>query len=559
MINTPIEKDSPLILVVDDEKSMRVLLRRAMEKQGYQVIEASDGEQCLEKCSKRWPDIILLDAIMPIMDGFTCCSELQKLLAQEENAKEQQEQPNTSFLVPLSAPRERTPVLMITGLDDPESVDRAFTAGATDYVTKPIHWAVLRQRVRRLLQNGQLIKELQQQNEQERLMARMLERIRYSLNLDVILNTTVAEVRQFLQTDRVLIYRFYPDTKGVMVVESVVFPWVSVLGTTLENYCFSEDYAELYKQGRIHTIEDIYTADLSECYKNFLDRFQVRASMIVPIVIREQKNWGTLEIGKLGDGENNTAPFPFAANLPQNPAPPLKSSLTSEPRLWGLLIAHHCSHPRRWQPTEIRFVERLAAQGAIAIQQSQLYQRLEAANGELQRLASLDGLTGLANRRQFDEYLEYEWLRSLRNGGPISLILCDVDFFKLYNDTYGHQAGDECLKKVAEAINEARQQPGDFAARYGGEEFAVILPCAEKQRALEVAEDIRRRIAVLQIPHATSKVSKFVSVSLGVANFVGKQWQPVSSVSREGLIAMADKALYQAKQEGRDRTVVQIC
>jgi len=225
----------------------------------------------------------------------------------------------------------------------------------------------------------------------------------------------------------------------------------------------------------------------------------------------------------------------------------------------GLLIAHHCSQPRRWQASEIRFVERLAAQGAIAIQQSQLYQRLEVANGELHRLASLDGLTGLANRRQFDEYLDCEWRRSLRDGTPISLILCDVDFFKLYNDTYGHQAGDECLKKVALAIEEARQQPWDFAARYGGEEFAVILPRAEEHRALEVAEEIRRRIAAMQIPHARSKVSEFVSLSLGVATNSQKEVSSMSSTSLEKLVATADKALYQAKQQGRDRTLVGIC
>ncbi|HLO48719.1 MAG TPA: diguanylate cyclase [Kamptonema sp.] len=551
MTNTPIEKDKPLILVVDDEKSMRILLRRAMEKQGYQVIEASDGKQFLEECSKHLPDIILLDAIMPVMDGFTCCSELQKLLGETENAQyqEQKQKQTTSFLHPLATPRESTPVLMITGLDDPESVDRAFAAGATDYVTKPIHWAVLRQRVRRLLQNGQLIKELQQQNEQEWLMARMLERIRQSLNLDVILNTTVAEVRKFLQTHRVLIYRFYPDKKGVMAVESVAFPWRSVLGRVIHDGCFNEESVELYKRGHIHTIEDIYTADISECYKNFLAKFQVRANLIVPIVIR-----GAVEIGRWENAQNNNSPFasPFFASISQP-----KSS--SAPQLWGLLIAHHCSQPRRWQASEIRFVERLAAQGAIAIQQSQLYQRLEAANGELHRLASLDGLTGLANRRQFDEYLDSEWQRSLREAAPLSLILCDVDFFKLYNDTYGHQAGDECLKKVALAIEEARQQPWDFAARYGGEEFAVILPHAHEQRALEVAEEIRSRIAALQIPHVSSKVSEFVSVSLGVATNDQKEGISIASTSLDTLVATADKALYQAKQQGRDRTVLRIC
>ncbi|OCQ98516.1 diguanylate kinase [Oscillatoriales cyanobacterium USR001] len=535
MINNLIEKDTPVILVVDDEKSLRVLLRHAMEKQGYQVIEARDGKECLEECSRRLPDIILLDAIMPVMDGFTCCSELQKIFGEAE------EKPPNSYLFPLTTKvYKMPPILMITGLDDPESVDRAFAAGATDYVTKPIHWAVLRQRVRRILENGQLIKELQQQNEQERLMARMLERIRYSLNLDVILNTTVHEVRQFLQTDRVLIYRFDTDDKGVMAVESVASPWESVLGKTIYDPCFSEEYTNFYKQGHIQVIEDIYTANISECHKSFLAQFQVRAHMIVPIVIKEQGSRENLGPEMQQDG----------VDLPV---------VSPSSQLWGLLIAHHCSQPRRWQPAAIRFVERLATQGSIAIVQSQLYQRLEAANAQLYRLASLDGLTGLANRRQFDEYLNSEWQQSLWDGAPISLILCDVDFFKLYNDTYGHQAGDECLKKVALAIDRSRQQPGDFAARYGGEEFAVILPRTDSQRVLEVAEAIRFRITEMQIPHASSQVSQFVSVSLGVATFVAQESTRVSPVSLETLVKKADQALYRAKQEGRDRVVLQIC
>ena len=536
MINTTSENDTPLILVVDDEKSLRILLRRAMEKQGYQVIEATHGKECLEKCSQHLPDIILLDAIMPIMDGFTCCSELHKIFGETE------ETTSNFCLFPINPQVYKLPpILMITGLDDPASVDRAFAAGATDYVTKPIHWPVLRQRVRRLLENGQLIKELQQQNEQERLMARMLERIRYSLNLDVILNTTVHEVRQFLQTDRVLIYRFDTDEQGLIAVESVGYPWKSVLGKTFYNSCFTEEYHKFYQQGNMQVIEDIYTADISECHKSFLAQFQVRSQMIVPIVIREQGSRETLDFG-MGEAGLNS--------------PNLSSP---SPQLWGLLIAHHCSQPHRWPPNAIRFVERLAAQGAIAIVQSQLYQRLEVANAQLYRLAALDGLTGLGNRRQFDEYLKSEWERSLRDGVPISLILCDVDFFKLYNDTYGHQAGDECLKKVALAIDRSRQQPGDFAARYGGEEFAVILPRADSQRVQSVAEAIRTHLAEMQIPHASSKVSQFLTISLGVATFVAQESSKVSPISLETLVAQADKALYQAKQEGRDRTVLQIC
>ena len=137
--------DLPLILVVDDDRSMRLVISKAMETEGYRVVEATNGEECLTAYQQLQPDIILLDAMMPVMDGFTCCSKLQSLFDLDAIAE---------------SPRDRTPILMITGLDDQASVDRAFDAGATDYVTKPIHWAVLRQRVRRLLQASRAIRDI---------------------------------------------------------------------------------------------------------------------------------------------------------------------------------------------------------------------------------------------------------------------------------------------------------------------------------------------------------------------------------------------------------------
>jgi diguanylate cyclase (GGDEF)-like protein len=283
-----------------------------MEKEGYRVAEATDGEQALADYNHLHPDIVLLDAVMPVMDGFTCCRHLQSLPG-----------------------GDRTPLLIITSLDDPESVDRAFEVGASDYVTKPIHWAVLRQRVRRL------------------------------------------------------------------------------------------------------------------------------------------------------------------------------------------------------------------------IQQSHLYKELEAANQKLRRLASLDGLTQVANRRLFDERFEKEWLRLAREQASLSLIMCDVDFFKAYNDTYGHQAGDECLQQVARAITESVRRPADLVARYGGEEFAVILPNTESAGAVLVAESIRKRVQALAIVHATSTASKYITLSLGVASVI-----PLPSSLSATLILAADKALYQAKASGRDAVVL---
>lgn len=302
-------EDQSLVLIVDDEKFTRMQLRLALEREGYQIAEADNGREAINLCNQLHPQIVLLDAMMPDMDGFECCTLLQSLEYSQY-----------------------TPVLMITGLDDQESVDRAFEVGAIDFVTKPIHWPVLRQRVRRL------------------------------------------------------------------------------------------------------------------------------------------------------------------------------------------------------------------------IQQAQIQRELEVANQELQRLVTIDGLTQVANRRRFEEYFTQEWQRMAREQLAISLILGDVDFFKFYNDTYGHQAGDRCLQTVANTIRNTVKRPADLVARYGGEEFAVILPKTDTEGAIMLAETICSVIRKLAIPHSSSQVSPYVTISAGVSTTIPK---PGSDLQQ--MIEIADQALYQAKSDGRDR------
>ena len=176
---------------------------------------------------------------------------------------------------------------------------------------------------------------------------------------------------------------------------------------------------------------------------------------------------------------------------------------------------------------------------------------LDAAYQRLQYISFLDGLTAIANRRRFDEFIELEWRRALRSATPLSLVMIDIDFFKAYNDTYGHQSGDDCLKLVAGALNTALNRPGDLAARYGGEEFAVVLAGTHRAGASAVAEALRARVEGLDIPHAGSRVSDRVTISLGVASMV-----PVRESSPSDLIAKADRALYEAKRAGRNRVQV---
>jgi len=344
---------------------------------------------------------------------------------------------------------------------------------------------------------------LQQQTERERMMTAIAQKIRQSLDLSQILNTTVAEVREFLHTDRVIIYRFEPDWSGTIVVESVTPEWKPILGTNVKDTCFVETYGEPYKNGRIQAVEDIYTAGLTQCHIDLLAEFEVRANLVVPILKGQE--------------------------------------------LWGLLVAYQCSSPRKWQELEINLLQELATQVAIAIQQAELYCQLEIANQELQHLANLDGLTKVANRRRFDEHLHQEWRRHYREQAPLSLIFCDVDYFKLYNDTYGHPAGDECLKQIAKVIQQLGKRPGDLVARYGGEEFAVILPNTPLFGAIHIAEQIQLKVKELALVHRSSKISNIVTLSAGVASII-----PSDKTSPIILLSNADKALYQAKEKGRD-------
>ncbi len=178
-------------------------------------------------------------------------------------------------------------------------------------------------------------------------------------------------------------------------------------------------------------------------------------------------------------------------------------------------------------------------------------QKLEESNMVLHRLSTLDGLTGLANRRHFDEILDHEWKRAIREKHEISIILLDIDSFKKYNDNYGHQGGDDCLRTVASALNQAIHRPGDFIARYGGEEFVVILPNTDCNGAAIIAEDMRRHVEEKKLVHEYSDASDYVTVSLGVSAHI-----PAADDKPQDLIERADKALYKAKETGRNRHVI---
>ena len=204
------------------------------------------------------------------------------------------------------------------------------------------------------------------------------------------------------------------------------------------------------------------------------------------------------------------------------------------------LVARIRYHSRSY----MTLLQRDAAYRALRVSQQQLLDT----NLVLQRLMNSDGLTGLSNRRHFDEYLELEWRRSLRDQTQLSLLMIDVDYFKSYNDSFGHLEGDEALRKVATSIRDASSRPSDLPARYGGEEFALVLPNTSPGGARLVAEKLRQTVAALKIPHNAPAEGSSLTISIGLSTITPQQ----GSDCRQ-LILAADKGLYAAKNNGRNQ------
>ncbi len=201
-----------------------------------------------------------------------------------------------------------------------------------------------------------------------------------------------------------------------------------------------------------------------------------------------------------------------------------------------------------WAQQEVETLTLIVQQLEISIQHAELHKRLSVANQELELISTTDGLTQIANRRCFDHQLAQEWRRLQREKQPLVLILCDIDYFKQFNDTFGHPSGDRCLVAVAQALQSCLKRPADFVARYGGEEFMVLLPNTEQTGAVEVVKRIQSAIAALQIVHPCSTPTSQITLSFGIHVVVP---QPLADTS--DAIAQTDQALYAAKNAGRNQ------
>ena len=419
------------LLIVDDTPANLSLLYKLLEPMGCRVSVANSGEKALQVAENLQPDLILLDVMMPGMDGFSTCRQLRESVATRD-----------------------TPVIFITAKSTLEDVVEGFTAGAVDYISKPFRAEEVRARVETHLKLQLLRKERDQLLRRSEQQADYLSAVFNHVADGIFTLTECAHV----ETPNPALYKLLGIEKNNQ--------------TLLPEQLFGDDVK-------------------SECARLIAGLERPGDSASRQIVVRRS------------DGSNVDAELVLT----------LMNSDTK--RYVGVLrdVSRHVQLER-----------------------------------ELRQLSHVDSLTGVANRREFDRRLHQEWERARRSDSHVGLIMLDIDYFKQYNDGYGHQAGDRCLQQVGRTLERCVARRQDLVARYGGEEFVVLIADANPEGLLLIAERIRRNIAELDIEHIFSPGEKTLTVSSGAAVANAN-----SVATSQALIEAADQALYHAKNSGRNR------
>ena len=452
------EKLQERILIVDDLPENVRLLSSLLSEKGYQVSSATDGKMALSQIGQECPDLILLDIMIPQMDGYEVCRHLKS-----------------------SEKTKHIPVIFLSGLDSEFDKVKAFKVGGVDYITKPFFIQEVVFRVKAQLSSIQQQQKFKQVLNEQIIERRIAER---ELNQSRALLTGVLDS----SLDGVAAFEAIRDRQGKIID----FRWL-----------IANPVAAMTFGGTIDTLRGKRLFVENAPGHLFDGLFELFVRVVETCTVLEQeyyynsfslKTWFHIVAVKLGDGFAMT--FRDISDRKQ-----IETSLKKD-------------------------------------------------NLRLSYQANIDSLTQIANRRRFDEYITQEWSRCARERECLSLLLCDVDYFKAYNDTYGHQAGDSCLYEVAKAIERAVKRPADVAFRYGGEEFAVILPHTEGKGAIKVAQEIHEQVQQLEMEHSSSKIDKYITLSIGVSSII-----PDTQILPHNLISAADSALYDAKLEGRDRTI----
>ncbi|MEC4805633.1 MAG: diguanylate cyclase [Jaaginema sp. PMC 1079.18] len=449
------------ILVVDDRPNNLRLLSTMLLEQGYQVRKAIDAEMALTAIETAYPDLILLDILMPNMNGYELCQVLK-------------ERRDTRDI----------PIIFLSALEEPLDKVTAFEVGGADYISKPFQLEEVLARINYQLTIQRQRQELADNN--QRLQEEIYER---------------QQAQEILHQSRALLSSILNcSLDGVAAMEAVR----NVQGKIRDFRCLvvnpvavqvvGREWEELVGQVVLKKLLRVIDRKLFDVFVNLVETGKA-VKQEVCLQRQNETIWYQFVAVKLGDG--------FAMTFRD--------------------------------VTEYK----------------QMVLSLSQANQELQRLSTMDGLTQVANRRYFDMCIAQAWQDSQEKQKPLGLILLDVDYFKRYNDTYGHQLGDRCLQIVARTIEQRLKRPGEIVARYGGEEFAILLPNGDTYWALQIAELIRADIQALEIQHEPSEIDEHLTISLGIANAI-----PSAEETMEMMITRADRALYEAKRQGRNRSVV---
>ncbi|MDB9520285.1 diguanylate cyclase [Roseofilum reptotaenium CS-1145] len=490
---------SPQLLVVDDFTENLRLLKTVLQQQGYEVRLAANGKFALTSLDHFQPDLILLDIMMPEMNGYLFCQELKQ-------------NPKTSDI----------PVIFLSALQEGMDKAKAFQLGGADYLTKPFQMEELLARVKHHLELRDLQRELQLNNNFLEIKNRQLQK-------------TQGEMSLMLDVTKII---------------NDVFDIKLAISQVLDRVCrhILWDYAEAWIPNHEETL-----LTYIPCLETGIEKFQEFQEKSGQITLAPNQGlpgriWTSQKPEWIHDCCNDLDNLCVGKELAEKSefksvfGVPIVASQT----VLAILVFYKLS-VEDCQDYLVDLIQAVVNQLASPLEKSKLYQQLEMANQELERLANRDGLTQVANRRVFDSVLEKEWLRMKREQKCLSLVLCDVDYFKKYNDFYGHLSGDDCLIAIAGALTKAARRPGDLVARYGGEEFAIILPSTNRNGACDIARSLQKEMADLQIIHEESEIARYVTLSLGISSVI-----PSDNWSVKSLINAADQALYQAKKLGRN-------
>ncbi len=443
------------ILIVDDLPENLHLLNDLLVQLGYTVRTITSGLMAIKSIKLKQPDLVLLDIILPDIDGYEVCKQIK-------NDEELQD----------------VPIIFISALDDTLDKVKAFQCGGVDYISKPFRIQEVAARLENQLTIQRQKKILQQEVKKRKETEQILSQSRALLAS--ILNTSLDGIAA-LEPIRNLATGEIEDFSCL-----VANPIFAKIFKSYKKY--SKD-----KNGGFQAFCNAFDNNLFDKIINVLETGE---SLELDICLQNnQSTWYQFIVVKLGDAIAMTI-----------------RDITARKKV------------------ELEF---------------------EQANKKLAVLATVDGLTGIGNRRSFDNFLALQWSKHYRDKQPLTLIFIDIDFFKDYNDYYGHQMGDQCLIQVATMLNSLVQKETGLVARYGGEEFSIFLCDTDKEKARLVAEKVMQAIADLEIPHARSAVSCFVTLSLGIASLIPGPEDNINS-----LIKNADRALYRAKDQGRNRIVV---